>query len=342
MFQTAQSKIFLRVLFCTAMLCCVVATRLSAQEPESFDVWPDKVPGLADGKVGKTVEVAGNIVAGNIVAGNKAAGNKVAGNQATGNQATGNIVEIDEKIGQRVTKVTMPSLTVYRPKNKQSNAAVIICPGGGYRILALDLEGTEVAEWLNEIGITAIVLQYRVPQTDKVDRKLALMDAQRSISLVRSRAKELDVDPAKIGIMGFSAGGHLAANAATNFATRSYEAVDDIDKENCRPDFFMLVYPAYLVKKNRAGKPTVELEDTLPISDRTPPALMIHAADDRVTCNSSIAMFLALKRAGVPSELHIYPKGGHGYGLRRTKFAVTSWPDRAETWLRGIGALTQE
>ena len=291
------------LIFCVAISTFLVSCGLAiADEPQVIELWPDGVPGLAKDDKPEIV------------------------------------VENDARIGQKVTKVSKPVLTVYRPAELKSNAAIIICPGGGYNILALDLEGTEIAKWLNDLGMTALVLQYRVPtaQDDK-QHKLPLMDAQRAISVVRNRAEEWQLNPNRIGIMGFSAGGHLAANAATNFATRSYQAADAADKASCRPDFFMLVYPAYMAKKNADKKDTVELVDDLPVSEKTPPALLIHAANDGVTCNSSIAMFLALNNVKVAAELHVYPDGGHGYGLRPSSFAVSSWPDRGARWLQGMG-----
>jgi acetyl esterase/lipase len=234
----------------------------------------------------------------------------------------------------RLTNVSKPTLALYLPpKEKRSGAAVVICPGGAYRILAMDLEGEEVAAWLNSIGVAGIVLKYRVPQPGpKIDNFAPLMDAQRAVSLVRSKAAEWDLDPQRIGILGFSAGGHLAASAATNFDKRQYEAGDDIDKVSCRPDFAVLIYPAYLVDKG-------QLKPEFRVTEKTPPMFFAHAADDRVTCESSVQLFLALNRAKVPADLHIYASGGHGFGLRPSEQPCSTWPKRCEEWLNGRGLL---
>ena len=290
----------------TLTLALVVLGTCQVCGQKTFDVWPaDRIPGLAKDE---TPEI---------------------------------IVEVDERIGQKVKKVSKPAFTVYQPTERQSEAAMIICPGGGYNILALDLEGVEVAKWLNSLGMTAIVLQYRVPRGDDQEHRFPLADAQRTISTIRQRAAEWKLNPQQIGIMGFSAGGHLTANASTNYEKRAYDAIDEIDKVSCRPDFFMLVYPAYLVKP-KEGPPkrrefTTQLVDSIPVNEKTPPALMIHTANDRVTCNSSIGMFLALTQAKVESELHLYPTGGHGYGLRPSEHNVSTWPNRAADWLRKLG-----
>jgi acetyl esterase/lipase len=233
--------------------------------------------------------------------------------------------------------VFKPTLTIYHPpKDKDTGASVIICPGGGYNILAWDLEGTEVAEWLNSAGVTGIVLRYRVPAKRGPDLHgfIPLMDAQRAISLVRSKATELGVDPRRIGILGFSAGGNLAALACTNFDKRSYDAIDEIDKVSCRPDFGVLIYPAYLL----VDKSDV-LSPLLPVTSQTPPIFFAHANNDGVPAAGSATMYLALKRAGVKSELHIYTEGGHGFGLRPTTRPCSTWPKRCEEWMRSIGLL---
>jgi acetyl esterase/lipase len=227
----------------------------------------------------------------------------------------------------RLGNVSRPTITVYRPaKEKANGTAIVVCPGGAYRILAMDLEGTEVCTWLNSLGITAVLLKYRVPATNRIR---PLQDAQRAVSLVRARAKEWDIDPKRIGILGFSAGGHLAARTATGFAKRTYEALDQKDEVSCRPDFAVLVYPAYLLNKQGDA-----LSADLPVTKETPPMFLAHAADDPVTPESSVQMFRALRRAKVPAELHIYASGGHGYGLRRTDQPCTTWSDRCADWLR--------
>lgn len=298
-------------LFCiTTLVICVAVINwhqpLSAGEPQVIDVWPARAPGVA------------------------------------ADAALENKSEHNDRIGTRVTSVAKPTLTIYRPdKENDTKAAVVICPGGGYHILAWDLEGTEIARWLNEIGVTGIVLQYRVPRAkDFAKHELPLKDAQRAISVVRQHADNWGIDPNKIGILGFSAGGHLAAMASTNFTTRTYEAIDATDQISCRPDFSVLIYPAYLTGEK--GELGVRLADEVRVSDETPPAIMIHAQNDGVTCNSSIAYFLALKEHEIPAELHIFPSGGHGYGLRPTEHAVTGWPALAERWFRSISVLPSE
>ncbi|EAQ80504.1 alpha/beta hydrolase [Blastopirellula marina] len=250
------------------------------------------------------------------------------------------IVEvIDERIGRKVTKVTKPMITVYQPAaEKRNGAAVVVCPGGGYNILAYDLEGTEVAQWLNDIGVTAVVLHYRVPRA-KGDYQIGPMqDAQRAIRLTRQHAAEWGIDPARIGLLGFSAGGNLTAITGVGHELKTYDPIDDADKLSCRPDFLVLVYPAYLTTE----PDSVVLNDTAQATATTPPAIMIHAEDDPVPCNNSIAFFLSLKRLKTPAELHIYPTGGHGYGLRPTEHAVTHWPQVVTTFMQKQGMLDKQ
>ncbi len=239
----------------------------------------------------------------------------------------------------RITNVSKPTLTIFRPaKDKDTGAAVVIAPGGGYSILAWDLEGEEVATWLNTIGVTGIVLKYRVPRRpgDPKDQQPlgALQDAQRALSLVRGKAGEWGLDPQRIGMLGFSAGGHLTAAVSTNFDKRSYETIDAVDKVSCRPDFTVLIYPAYLVEKNGT-----QLKPDIRVTKETPPTFFAHAANDPVTPESSVAMFLALRKAGVASELHIYSSGGHGFGLRPTASPSATWPARCADWMRTQGLL---
>lgn len=288
----------MRLLFCALLL---LPASLSAAEPLVLDLWPDAVPGQE------------------------------------ANVPKENVIENDARIGLKVNRVNRPMLTVYQPPaEKRTGTAVVINPGGGYNILALTLEGVEVAEWFNSIGVTAIVLQYRVPRAPAplTKHELPLKDCQRAISLVRQHAKEWNIEPNRIGLMGFSAGGHLAATTATNSDKRSYKSVDEADQQSCRPDFLMLIYPAYLVEKE-----SVELTPEIKVDQNTPPTFLVHTEDDGVTALSSIAFFMALKKLKIPAELHIFQDGGHGYGLRPTKFPVTHWPARAEGWLKYNGWL---
>jgi acetyl esterase/lipase len=245
----------------------------------------------------------------------------------------------NEKQVKRLTNISKPTLTIYRPaKDKDTGAAVVICPGGGYHILAWDLEGEEVAEWLNTLGITGIILKYRVPrrpgQPNDKPPIGPLQDAQRAMSLVRRRAKEWGLDPKRIGILGFSAGGHLAAATSTNFDKRAYDSIDQIDEESCRPDFAILLYPGYLVPNDKN-----ELAPDIRVNKKSPPMFFVHAADDGVRAENSIVMALALKRAGVSSELHIYSTGGHGFGLRPSKEPCSSWPARCAEWFGTQGIV---
>ena len=238
---------------------------------------------------------------------------------------------------RKYNNVTKPTLTLYKPDlAEDTGASVVICPGGGYQILAWDLEGTEVGAWLNSIGVSGVVLKYRVPRRKGRDKHVApLQDAQRSVSLVRHHAKEWGLDPKRIGILGFSAGGHLSAAALTNYDNRHYKPVDEIDKVSCRPDFGVLIYPAYLVDAETKSKLSPELQ----ITKNTPPVFFTHAADDRVPAEGSVRFWRELRKNGVSSELHVFPSGGHGYGLRPSKFPVTDWPKLCGDWLKSMGFL---
>jgi acetyl esterase/lipase len=286
-----------------AMLSAAIPAR-TAEKPVVVDVWPGKAPGEAKPIGEEKME--------------------------------------DSKGVKRISNVSKPTLTIYRPaKDKDTGAAVIVCPGGGYNILAWDLEGTEVAEWLNSIGVTGLVLKYRVPRRPDQPKDKpplgALQDAQRALSFVRSKAKELNIDPKRIGILGFSAGGHLAAWASTSFDKRAYEAMDDLDKVDCRPDFAVLIYPGGVVPRGKQ-----EMAEEIRVRKECPPMFFAHAGNDGVTPENSVRMYLALKRAGVPAELHVYATGGHGFGLRPSKNPCSTWPKSCEAWLRSQGLLKAE
>jgi acetyl esterase/lipase len=225
----------------------------------------------------------------------------------------------------RLTHVSEPVITVYRaPAATTTTPAVIICPGGGYQILAINKEGSEIATWLNTLGITGIVLKYRVPN----NREGALQDLQRAVRLVRSRHKEWNIDPTRLGVMGFSAGGHLCARLSTGFGTSFYPPLDEVDRLDDRPDFTVLVYPAYLGKNGL-------LADDISISAKVPPSFLTQAEDDKGFIAGTKIYAAALQEAKVPHEFALYQTGGHGYGLRCGKEAKT-WPDRCAAWLKNL------
>ncbi len=246
-----------------------------------------------------------------------------------------------------ISNVSRPTLTVYSPKGKNTGAAVVVFPGGGYQILAIDLEGTEVCDWLTSNGITCVLLKYRVPNAgpswdqlcgcDRNTRSsMPLEDAQRTIGLVRFHASEWHIDPHKIGVLGFSAGGHLAAAVSTHFDRRVYPAVDAADQESCRPDFAVALYPGHLFDYGKSA-----LNSDIHITRNTPPTFLLHAQNDNVDgVSNSLIYYDELKNAGVPAELHLYAEGGHAFGLRRTKLPITAWPRLVETWLQTIGMIS--
>jgi acetyl esterase/lipase len=243
---------------------------------------------------------------------------------------------VADKPVMRLTNVAAPTITLYAPKGKNSGTAVVVFPGGAYHILAMDLEGTEVCDWLVSIGVNCVLLKYRVPDSGPYPKyATALQDAQRALGIVREHAAEWHIDPHRVGVLGFSAGGHLAAALSTHFEQRIYDAVDAADKLECRPDFTVLIYPAYLTLEDQNFAPNPEIH----VTEKTPPAFMVQAEDDGVHVENSTAYFLALKNAKVPAEMHLYAEGGHGYGLRRTKLPVTDWPASVETWLHTIKML---
>jgi acetyl esterase/lipase len=249
-------------------------------------------------------------------------------------------VEVTEPT-RMITDVTKPTLTIYRPaKEKDTGTAMLICPGGGYWNLYWQLEGEEVATWLNSIGITGIILKYRVPRRPDEPKgepaRRPLADAQRAVSLVRSRAGEWGINPERIGIVGFSAGGHLAIATATNFEKRTYEPIDEVDKISCRPDFAVPVYSGYLKAKDKD-----ELAPGLRVPSGTPPVFLAHGGDDIISPpEHSVLMYLALKRAGVPAELHVYAGAAHDFGVRKSDHPCSTWTESCADWLRNLGFLS--
>ena len=287
-----------------AVAVAVAAVAADAPNPTTLDIWPGAAPGEA-GAIGEE--------------------------QAKKKAGTETITSI--------TNVTRPTLTVTRPSpSKDTGVAIVVLPGGGYNNLAWEHEGTMVASWLNSIGVTAAVLKYRVPRrpgTTKGEPPIqALMDAQRAISLVRSQAGERGVDPGKIGVLGFSAGGHLAAWSSTNADKRSYETIDAADQAGCRPDFAILIYPGGITRRG-----TDQLAPEIHVSTQSQPTFLAVASDDDGPAIGSAAYYLALKRAGVPAELHCYAAGGHGFGMRPGDKPAATWPRRCEEWMREQGIL---
>ena len=271
-----------------------------------------------------------------------------------------------------LSPVSQPTMTVYSPSGKNTGAAVVVFPGGGYQGLAIDLEGTDVCDWLTPKGITCVLLKYRVPGAKLYPKSapypksgpypespMALEDAQRTMGLVRFHAAEWHIDPHKIGVLGFSAGGHLSAAISTHYEKRLYPAVDSADKESCRPDFAVAIYPGHLSisaaewdAKQGARKFVLHypakadkdlgLNPDVPVTHQTPPTFLLQAEDDHVdNVNDSLAYYIALKNAGVSVEMHLYAQGGHAFGLRRTKFPITGWPQLVETWLGAIGMISE-
>lgn len=280
---------------------------LSAPTPKQILLWPQTAPGDS-GSLGEEVDTT------------KSTEGLIAGKRVI-----------------RLGNVSRPTISVHRPSRKKATgAAVVVCPGGGYHILAMDLEGTEVVEWLNSIGVTGILLKYRVPARPNRERYDApLQDVQRAMGLVRKNAKAWGIDPKRVGVMGFSAGAHLSATLSCNYEKRNYDLIDDADQFPCRPDFVMLVYPGYLTLEKELSKVPPELN----VTAQTPPTFIVQAENDPVPVEGSLYYYLALKNAKVPAELHLYPVGGHGYGLRPTAQPVTHWPDLATQWLRTSGFL---
>jgi acetyl esterase/lipase len=251
-----------------------------------------------------------------------------------------------------VANITQPTMTVYRPSGKNTGAAVVVFPGGGFQVLAMDLEGSEACDWLTSKGITCVLLKYRVPsgpydwhcdcRTDGLAVSTqSLEDVQRTMGLVRLHAQEWHIDPHKVGVMGFSAGGYLVAEISTRFAQRLYPLVDDADRENARPDFAIAVYPGHLTR-GKLITDSNSLNPNVPVSGETPPTFLVQAEDDDIDgVDQALVYFAALTKAGVPAEIHLYAHGGHAFGLRRTQFPITHWPDLVETWLHTIGMISK-
>jgi acetyl esterase/lipase len=243
-----------------------------------------------------------------------------------------------------VSNVTRPTMTVYSPKGKNTGVAVVVFPGGGFQMLAIDLEGTEVCDWLTARGITCVLLKYRVTDVGPYPKSgplpespMALEDAQRTMGLVRDHAAQWHIDPHKIGVLGFSAGGHLVANISTHFAHRAYAPVDAADKVSCRPDFAVAIYPGHMLENTTKE---FELNPGIPVTGKTPPTFLLQAENDNVDgVKQSLVYYIALKKAGVPVEMHLYAQGGHAFGLRRTELPITAWPELVETWLATIGII---
>lgn len=290
------------------VLVTLLAMNVSAAEPTRvIELWPNAAPG-EKGNIGEEKDTT------------KPTDQLVAGKRVI-----------------RLGNVSKPTISFYRaPADKDTGTTVLVCPGGGYHILAMDLEGTEICEWLNSVGVNAALLKYRVPKREELERHAApLQDAQRALGLLRSRAKEFNIDPQRIGALGFSAGGHLIAALASSAAQRTYPSMDDADSASCRPDFNIIIYPGYLVLKDEGDK----INPSVQVTTNHPPTFLAMTQDDPVRVENAVLYYLALKQAGVPSEVHVYPKGGHGYGLRRSEHAVTTWPERAADWMRSLGWL---
>ena len=271
---------------------------LQAQEaPRPMDLWPGKPPGDPDGIEEKSTPGEHGI--------------------------------------KQVASTGHPTIAVYSPsKEKNTGAAIVVAPGGGYRVLAFEHEGTQVGEWLASIGVTAVLLKYRVPQRPgDADNKAPLQDAQRAISLTRSKAVEWGIDPARIGILGFSAGGHLAANASMNYDHRAYDAVDDADKASCRPDFAVLIYPGGVFDREDKTKLSAQMR----ITKDTPPSFLAVSSDDKGSSAGTIKLFQGLRDAGVSAELHVFATGGHGWGMRKSDQTFGGWTARCEEWMRARG-----
>lgn len=245
-----------------------------------------------------------------------------------------------------ISNVSKPTMTIYSPKGKNTGAAVVVFPGGGFHILAIDLEGTEICDWVTSQGMTCVLLKYRVPNSGPVGNKschcqiypkveTALEDAQRTIGLIRSNAEKYHINPNKIGVIGFSSGGYLVAEISSHFEKRIYKPIDSADKASCRPDFAMAIYPGHMMKNNE-----FILNPHIHFTKQTPSTFIVQAEGDPVdNINNSLLYYIGLKNAGVPVEMHLYAQGGHAFGLRKTQYAITEWPSLADVWLKSIGII---
>ena len=235
----------------------------------------------------------------------------------------------------RIRDVSQPTITFYpAPEENNSRTTIIVIPGGRYEVLSFDLEGTEICKRFNESGINCILLKYRVPRRKKLSKHAApLQDLQRAIAYTRAHADNWNLDKSKIGVIGFSAGGHLAVMASNSFSELTYTAIDNCDKENIRPDFCILIYPSYLDRKNFSIAPEIN------VTDKTPQTFLVQTQDDHKLLNSSLFYYYALKESKVPAAMHLYQTGGHAYGLRETGNLVSEWPNRVLDWLSEIGIL---
>lgn len=286
----------------TGVGCWIVPLSAEAREPDQIiDIWPGLAPGETTQDTGETLPRRPN----------------------------------ENPPATRVTGITKPQIQIFEPPaKKKTGTAVLIFPGGGYNYVVTDKEGSEVAAWLNELGITGIVVHYRTKRrTISDDRPLwfrSLQDGQRAVSLVRSRAKEWGLQPDQIGVIGFSAGGQTAALVATQYNNRAFDGKDDLNSVSCRPDFCMLLYP-WRIADEKTGK----LIDAVTVTKDTPPTLLIHAHNDSATSLSSVYFYTAMKKHGRPCELHIFESGGHGYGMRPVPGShIHTWVDRATDWLK--------
>ncbi len=234
----------------------------------------------------------------------------------------------------RVTDVSDPTISIYKP-DKPNGTAVIVAPGGGYNILAIEHEGTQVCEWLNSMGVTGVLLKYRVPDRKGTKQgEIPLQDGQRAMGIVRHRAAEWGIKPDRIGFLGFSAGGHLCVMTTLHPNERSYERDPALEAEDATPDFSIPVYPAYLTEKDG-----FQLKPQFAVTPKSPPICLVHANDDKITPAGSALLYLEYKKQGLPAELHIYVKGGHGYGMKKSGQPVNSWPDRVGGWMKSSGLL---